>query len=483
MFDEKDDYAAPNNRPANSDALQSWSASVPYNTNENNSQPNYAKYTLTTVGLENDSWYQVSVVALYDDGHVVSHTLENMLPVIAKPVISKVVAYGLGLDTTGPGDSSLATVMEVYMKAGTAANKIGLANNQLDSSKRNKILFSLKKNGTTYYTVRKSISQVTSTVNGVDTFQYIINRNEIDNLVSNPQANSNNTYTLDVDAELEYLNPNDQSESGNIKKTSDAVAATFAHDIIPLQSFTIENAWVSAAVTTVSGTRMVDLTNSISSQGYGVAPECGIVGSFKKNAFYGSGIQTGLFKDLDIASTKHKFQLTKYDANGNAIPNSTVSVTKLVQMQGSVASPTATQTQQAFVDLVDNFTSVLTNAQMGLNDGVVGDTNRGIFADSNRGIVTVESNMDGITIKNTAAGTNGAAVGKIPKINAYYYTHPSFATNFTSGAQNSSNSFSLNDATGLGVYAVFHQNVGAKAYPFLVLYTSRTSSGIVGSWY
>jgi hypothetical protein len=493
MFDEKDDYAAPNNRPANSDALQSWSASVPYNTNENNSQPNYAKYTLTTVGLENDSWYQVSVVALYDDGHVVSHTLENMLPVIAKPVISKVVAYGLGLDTTGPGDSSLATVMEVYMKAGTAANKIGLANNQLDSSKRNKILFSLKKNGTTYYTVRKSISQVTSTVNGVDTFQYIINRNEIDNLVSNPQANSNNTYTLDVDAELEYLNPNDQSESGNIKKTSDAVAATFAHDIIPLQSFTIENAWVSAAVTTVSGTRMVDLTNSISSQGYGVAPECGIVGSFKKNAFYGSGIQTGLFKDLDIATTKHKFQLTKYDANGNAIPNSTVNVTKLVQMQGSVASPTATQTQQEFVDLVNqggiginvqgNLTSVLTNAQMGLNDNIAGNSNRGIFADSNRGIVTVESNMDGITIKNTGPNTNGVTNGTIPKINAYYYTNPSFATNITSGAQNSSNSFSLNDAIGLKVYAVFHQNAGAKQYPFFILYTSRTSSENVGSWY
>lgn len=487
MFDEKDDYPGMSSYN-NYDALQSWFAVADYNLEETETNANYGMYTLDTVGLANDGLYQVSVVGLYDDGHVVSHTLPNMLPVIARPIIQSITAYGLDSTKTGSGDPTIATVAEIVIQADTAGNKIGAANNYgVNNPLNNSILFQFKQESTVYYEVRFAILQSENTT-------YTISREDLGNLMNpNPVKESNGNYKFDVVAVIEYADPSTPNDpSGNIIKTSDHKSAVFTQDVNQLPSFSIQNAWVSAAVTSVGGSRMVDLTNALSNTGYTVAPESGIVGSFNKHAFYGSGVTDGFFKDLDTANTKHKFQLIKYDGNGNAIPNSTVNVTNLVQMQGSVANPTATQMQQAFVDLVnqggiginlvDNFTSVLTNAQMGLNDGVVGDTNRGIFADSNRGIVTVESNMDGITIKNTAAGTN-AAVGKIPKINAYYYTHPSFATNITDGLQNSSNSFSLNDATGLGVYGVFHQNAGAKQYPFLVLYTSRTSSGNVGTWY
>ena len=41
----------------------------------------------------------------------------------------------------------------------------------------------------------------------------------------------------------------------------------------------------------------------------------------------------------------------------------------------------------------------------------------------------------------------------------------------------------MSQASGLGLYAIFYQNQGAKEYPFFNAYTARTSSGINKSWY
>ena len=84
---------------------------------------------------------------------------------------------------------------------------------------------------------------------------------------------------------------------------------------------------------------------------------------------------------------------------------------------------------------------------------------------------TVIPNVNGLNI------TNGAATNSVfPKINYYYYGN--IAT-----SQNSNNSFTLSNLTDLGLYAVFDNNKGAKQIPFLMVYTSRQSSGNMESWY
>jgi hypothetical protein len=106
----------------------------------------------------------------------------------------------------------------------------------------------------------------------------------------------------------------------------------------------------------------------------------------------------------------------------------------------------------------------------------------GVIADSNRSIISVDPEVDGWNIKNTYA--DGATR---PKVNLYYYAHP-VASSIPAPAPNgddlnASNSFTLSQATGLGLYAIFYQNQGAKEYPFFNAYTARTTSGTNKSWY
>ena len=478
MFDEKDNYPSPNTSD-NSEALQCCAYSKDFNSG--------GTYTLTNVCLENDALYQINVIALYNDGHSVSHTLANMVVVLAKPVISSIIPYNINAGNDVP---LFGTIMDVTLQANTGGVKLGAASNYTgqDANKNNTILFEFRQGSYTYFRARVAVNS---------TGAYTIVAGDVsDLLVQSPlPVRANNAYNFDVYAILEYTNPNDPTvTSANIVKTSDPYVTVFDDDLTPLPSqyFNTDNAWVSSAVTTVSGTRMVNIADYTSSVGYTVAPEFGIVGSFRKHAYYGSGVADGMFTDLDTIATKHKIQLTKYQADGvTAIPDSTVDVTQLVQMQASKLNMSAQELQQEYVNLltsvaginiVNNVRSVVSIVDMGINDGINGNAPRGIFADSSRGIVSVDPVIQGVTVCNTGAGTAGAASGVIPKVNIYYYSHPLSATNATTGAQNSSNSFTLNNATGLGMYAVFYQNAGAKQYPFFIAYTSKTASGNK-SWY
>jgi hypothetical protein len=115
--------------------------------------------------------------------------------------------------------------------------------------------------------------------------------------------------------------------------------------------------------------------------------------------------------------------------------------------------------------------TLLTDAQI---DGVIADSNP---------IISVDPEVDGWNIKNTYA--DGAATR--PKVNLYYYANP-VASSIPTPAPNgdgldASNSFTLSQATGLGLYAIFYQNQGAKEYPFFNAYTAKTTSGTNKSWY
>lgn len=106
----------------------------------------------------------------------------------------------------------------------------------------------------------------------------------------------------------------------------------------------------------------------------------------------------------------------------------------------------------------------------------------GVIADSSRSIISVDPEVDGWNIKNTYA--DGAAR---PKVNLYYYGNAVAASvpppTPNGDGLDASNSFTLSQATGLGLYAIFYQNQGAKEYPFFNAYTAKTTSGTNKSWY
>ena len=97
---------------------------------------------------------------------------------------------------------------------------------------------------------------------------------------------------------------------------------------------------------------------------------------------------------------------------------------------------------------------------------------------------TVIPGLSGLNIKNGAATNN-----VVPKINYYYYTNRAAAykpatgtTLAVDGEQNSNNSFTLSNLTGLGLYAVFYNNGGTQL-PFIIAYTSPVAAGNRRSWY
>ena len=96
--------------------------------------------------------------------------------------------------------------------------------------------------------------------------------------------------------------------------------------------------------------------------------------------------------------------------------------------------------------------------------------------------VTTTAGVNGWAIKNPAAPVvNGVVTGSVPKVNLYYYKNATTAAT----SQTSSNSFTLSQASGLGLYAVFNQNSGAKQFPFFIAYTtlSPTPADNKSSWY
>ena len=146
---------------------------------------------------------------------------------------------------------------------------------------------------------------------------------------------------------------------------------------------------------------------------------------------------------------------------------SNLNVTEFKLVDAGSAEKVCTATQ-------DGVETVLTDAQIGITEG-------GVIADSSRSIITIDPDVDGWSIKNTYA----VDATTRPKVNLYYYGNAvaEAATNPKGDALNANNSFTLSEARGLGLYAVFYQNQGAKEYPFFNAYTARTSYGTNKSWY
>lgn len=463
-FDEEDKYknddAVPPVPPNsdNTEQLASYSAYLPYNASGN--------YTLTSNTLKNDAVYVVTVSGIYSDGHVISTTILKRVHVITSPVIHSLIAYGIdkasvpGADQLEGDADSISTVMNVFLTSQSSPINV--------QSVDDKITFYLsQKNSNNVDVVRYSSKLTVSTtvVNGL--IKYTVVNDELTDadpkvfiLENNPEAD-NNTY--DVYTTIEYINLDGDD---HIVKKSNVVSATFTADInsLPQGFFSINNAWIAASVTTDNNVRKVNLDDADSADGYTAAPAFGIVGEFRKNDYYGSGNTVNeLFQDLDLVNTQHKFMLGKETTENefNYTP-----VNYLYQMQEDVNK----SDQVNYVNLMkkqmiyeqNGVETVLTTSQVA---SVKGDSNN-IISSSPFG--TAEN---GWSILNTGVNTNGATNGALPQVNLYFYGNQTSAAN-----QTTTNSFKMSQASGLGLYAIFYQNSGAKEYPFFNVYTTTTGN-------
>lgn len=131
---------------------------------------------------------------------------------------------------------------------------------------------------------------------------------------------------------------------------------------------------------------------------------------------------------------------------------------------GFISEPLQVAEAASGVSVVNGFATSLTSAQM-----------TSAKADSNPTLIAAGTDRDGWTINN--AGGVADPSGNFPKVNLYFY-----ANQVAAASQTSSNSFTLSQATGLGLYAIFDQAAGAREYPYFNAYT--TFSGANNrSWY
>ena len=454
LFDEVNNYPNQATTP-NTDAISSYSIDLlPFDPSGNYTLPQTSDNKLI-----NDKAYFVFVVASYSDGFSITGQFSRPLHVIEKPIIDSVTAYGLASDQSDAGAATISSVMNVYMTP-ESVEQVNLP------SKSGNITFELSQGGVVMYTADMPVSTTVSD----GTILYTVLK---ENLVkvwttTAPTQKSNGSYEYDVSAIIDHYS---LYPSESILKKSTALTETFTSDIVSLPSVVALNAWIAGANVAGAGDRTVDVANATTASGYALAPELGIVGKFSKNDFYGSGITDGFFKDLDDedasgnALTNHKFTVS---VNGSAVP-----VTELHQLQGHDGK----SDQEMYIELFNS--TINGDAVSGVNGVETVFTSsqvQGVKADSNQ--IISNNSQGGWTIENTGPDTNGATGGKLPKVNLYFYGNTTAAAN-----QTASNSFKLNQASGAGMYAVFHQNAGAKEYPFFLAYTTPMTSGNKASWY
>jgi len=121
----------------------------------------------------------------------------------------------------------------------------------------------------------------------------------------------------------------------------------------------------------------------------------------------------------------------------------------------------------------DNNTTTL---HVDVNGTIVTSSLSNVLADSNQITSFVNG---GLKIVNTGVGTAGAASGKLPKVNLYTY-----GNTVPAASQTTSNSVTVSQINGLGAYYIIDQQPTAVEYPFIVIYTTPTSSGTNrGGWY
>ena len=175
--------------------------------------------------------------------------------------------------------------------------------------------------------------------------------------------------------------------------------------------------------------------------------------------------------DFESRVTGYKLNYEYTDASYNAVTATfDASSNTLLTFE---SQPLQVAEAASGVSIVNGVATILTSAQM-----------TSAKADSNPTLIADGTDRDGWTINNAGAGADPSG-NNFPKVNLYFYANMVPADLDASGNliyQNGNNSFTLSQASGLGLYAIFDQAAGAREYPFFNAYT--TFSGANNrSWY
>jgi hypothetical protein len=336
----------------NAEGLEVWSSRAAYNRNNT--------YTFSNIEAPNDAKNAINATAIYKDGHSTSKTVTEPAYIVAAPVINTAnsVAYGLD-DKLDAGVPETATVAIINLEPGSTPLNIPLYDGN--------VTFNFNQGTNLCYTAVKPANNVTNEY--TISFGNLVKEYTTVDPVQN--ADAAGSYNFDVTAVVTYSKVGG-AETGTFTKTSNIWTATFTQDVISVTSVTLANAWVNAAVTEVDGQQIVDNDDSTSMDGYGKAPDFGLVGKFPKHNQFGTGVVGDVYdRDLDTIDTIFKFE---YTVNGGT----TMAVPALALMQGSsVGGPGAytTTDQENYIALLDETISATADggvANIPYNSAVLG---------------------------------------------------------------------------------------------------------------
>ena len=403
----------------NLEALNSYTVTTGY-------KPS-GEYDLLNNQLQNDNKYVCTVTAVYADGYSISKNVAIPVYSVPKPVIDVKTsqAYGLGPDSTDAGDLATSTVAVVYLEPSSMPENILLYDH--------KVTFDFKQGLNLCYSIEMDADSATNKYTIYSDDPKFTKRYP-DSNPPLPNPNTTGTYTFSVYAKVNYV----KDGTDYFTKTSTAwTSDKYTQDIVPLPAVTIENAWKAACVTTVNGKQMVDNNNTLSIAGYSKAPQIGLVVSFSKTNYFGTG-KGGLYKDLDTSEIQYSVQVSVNSASKVEVP--TLSI-----MQGGITNGVKNSNQQNVVDLFDIIPIAI---QGGLVDNipfataVPGQDQPKMYiyipqgtlfkqGDEVKVTISIKSKTPGITFP---AGTTSNAVTMVKKISEYEMTPDSTSEPFMTGS-------------------------------------------------
>lgn len=327
-FDEVDNYPGTANDSDNTEQTAAY-INVPY---EDDGPYEFLVADLRG-SLKNDSVYNVLVTAKYADGYQIQQTLDDNAHLIKNPVI-KVESYGLGLDGTGAGDVNTSTAAILYVQKDT----IGVSASKIPAQDSFTLKFS--QNGEDKYTAQLNVSEGILTTRNFDGgnkdyWLYSVLNSGLTE-VGTAVAEDDGTHIFDAQIFASY-NTLPGTRTAILEKPSNKVTGTYVNDYTPLEQVDLFNAWMAATnvVSSGSGDREINMTDATTINGYAVAPDIGIVGSFYKTVHF--GVNQGLLKDLDVTATMFKYEICVTNGDEGEVEN-WQPVKKIQQIQGVVGN-------------------------------------------------------------------------------------------------------------------------------------------------
>lgn len=299
-------------------------------------------------GLENDRVYHILVTAKYADGYYIQKTLNDNAHLIVNPVII-VEPYGLGHDDTGAGDLNTSTAAVLHVQKDT----IGVSESNIPA--KDEFMLKIFQNEVPMYTANLYVSDGVTTIRVIDEvakdfLTYTLLSGDL-NKVGTPVAEDDGTHNFAAQIFASY-DTLPGTSIASLEKPSNVVSGTYVNDYTPLTQVNVANAWMVATNVGFNGpsgiglNRQLDMDDAITINGYTVAPDIGIVGSFYKTAHFGSGVTDGLLKDLDVATTMFKYEMSV--TNGDEVDNWQL-VKKIHQIQGTVGKTS----QENYIDVIN----------------------------------------------------------------------------------------------------------------------------------